>query len=89
MHRDKRNAHCLYLYALSARSAPAPYYTSVGYCLFVHRSFHNLLSDKRTTPHFLFYIPRHAGAEWQIILKCDEKIFIFMLGIYDDGSVHR
>ena len=65
MHRDKRNAHCLYLYAMSARSVPTPYYTSVGYCLFVHRSFHNLLSDKRTTPHFLFYITRHIGAEWQ------------------------
>ena len=33
----KRFTHILYLYAMSAHSVLAPYYTSVGYCLFALR----------------------------------------------------
>ncbi len=38
---------CLVMYLLYIR-------TSVGYCLFVFGFCQNLLSDKHTTPHFLF-----------------------------------
>ncbi len=38
--------------------AYSTYCTGVEYCLFVHRSFHNLLLDKRTSPHFLFILTR-------------------------------
>ena len=50
--------------------------TSVGYCLFVFRSFHNLRSDRLINSTLSVYIPHHRGVAVAVstiyhVLRCD------------------
>ena len=65
--------------------AYSTYCTGVEYCLFVHRSFHNLLLDKRTSPHFLFFCNHRIGDATVIKAIYNEKTFCF--GIYCHANV--
>ena len=56
--------------------AYSTYCTGVEYCLFVHRSFHNLLLDKRTSPHFLFYFNPSLEIRRQKIIINHEEVYI-------------
>ena len=58
------------------------YCTGVEYCLFVHRSFHNLLLDKRTSPHFLFYTNPVVGGEAETNIICYEKVVSFIISMF-------
>lgn len=58
------------------------YCTGVEYCLFVHRSFHNLLLDKRTSPHFFYTNPVVGGKaetnQKQVVMK---RLLVAVLSI--------
>ena len=50
---------CIYAIGVSTPILIAYYRCGVLYRLFLHRSFHNLLTDKRnSTPHFLYALPK-------------------------------
>lgn len=60
------------MYAYTSRSESV-FYTGVGYCLFVTWAYQSLLSDKLTTPHFLFFHTPCLSRS-----RKDAKIFFIM-----------
>ena len=75
-YKDKRNAHFLYRYVMLTHSVSAPYYTSVGYCLFVfgHSRASWQINERL---HTFFFIPvTQEPSGNKIIFKMEKQNYV-------------